>query len=195
MVESAIEEEQNEKQIIFQNLWIRLLARSFDNLIYLAIAGAIFALLKFVKVIPTFEKAQKGLETGISAGVIICGFILVSIFFEAFLVSNFGATLGKKLLNFKILDENDEKLDFATSVNRSFMVFWRGCYLYIPLASMVGFAAAADRIENMKISAWDSEFKTKVVHSKPKLYGVLIVLGVFAALIIIAMLGNPKPEA
>ncbi len=195
MAESAISIERNEMQEIFQNLWIRLFARSFDNLIYLAIAGAFFALLKFVKIIPAFEKAQKGMEVAVSVGVIIGAFILISIIFEAFLISAFGATLGKKLLNIKITDANERKLDFATAVGRSFMVFWRGCYLYIPLASMVGFAAAADRIESQKISAWDAEYNIKVVHEKPKLYGVLIVLGVFVALLLIPMFGNQKPPA
>lgn len=182
-----------EKHEIFRNLWIRLVARSFDNLIYFAITGGLFKLLTAIKILPNGFETKRPIELAVSVVALLVLFVLASVVLEGVLISNFGATLGKKLLNFKVVKSNNENLDFASATPRSFLVFLRGCYLYIPVVSIIGFAAAADRMEKYKISYWDSQVDSKVVHESPKPYGIAIVFGVFLALIVLAMVGQPKP--
>lgn len=183
----------DEKHEIFRNLWIRLFARSFDNLIYFGVAALLVKLISISGLFPTFFDSKDPKEIGVSLVVLLLLFIFTSIFFEAYLIASFGATAGKKLLNFKILNANGNKLDYADAVFRSFVVFLRGCYLYIPVVSIIGFAAAADTIEKYGATYWDTKIGSKVVHRTPKLYGVVIIIGVFLALMIASKMGAPKP--
>lgn len=57
---------------------------------------------------------------------------IIAILYKPYMESSYGATIGKKLLNLKVVDENFEKINFQQSIKRSFILILPSI-LYIPV--------------------------------------------------------------
>jgi len=96
---------------------------------------------------------------------------------EALLVSTWGYTPGKFLLNIKLL-HNRKKLTFSKALRRSFLVWVRGIGLGIPFITIITqFSAYIQLYSRMKTS-WDEEEKVKTIQ-KPIPLWMIIAIAIF----------------
>lgn len=187
------EENTKERVLVFAQLWRRLFARIVDNYLYFAIAAVVVGLLTSLPMFKTQSPSAQAVMGGITAVLALIIWLSLTTFFEAFLISNYGSSLGKFLLNMQVLNKDDSRLDFSQSVSRSLRVLLFGCFLHLPLISILGFASAADRIEKFGQTSWDEKGDTKVHFEKPKLWGMIIVAIILIIPVFLPGLMGPKP--
>ncbi len=142
--------------------WIRYFARFFDMYI-----STIFIVILWVMLSPSSYSAIFGKVPEYVAGVIL---YIIWIFIEAILLSTWGTTPGKWLLNAKILDVNGSKLKLGTAAKRGFMVYLYGLWLLIPLVTIGGLITAYNYLKRPNIftgrSSWDVSCNSSVVVKK-----------------------------
>lgn len=147
--------------------WIRFFARTFDISFFTSV---IYFLLIFT--IPNIY-----LHVNIYLiGVII---VFIYIFFESFILSKWGTTLGKLLFNIRLHTNNGLIPNFSKSLNRNFKVWYRGYGLGIPLVTNIANIIAYFDLKKNGISSWDRDEKLVVSHGKVGILRIVILLFAF----------------
>ena len=139
--------------------WIRLWARSLDISIFNVLL--IFVLGYYV--ISCNNRLNLNKYT-----VIIIAFLiqLSSFILEAWFLSIFQTTPGKKLLKIKIIPKNQKRISFKIALSRSIEVFTRGLWLgFFPL-SLIPLGINHDKLQKNKITDWDKRLNLDVKHAK-----------------------------
>lgn len=130
------------------NPWARLLARLFDYALFFTIIRLVVG---HIATVPPFEKWIP-LE------------YLAWVPIEAVLLWTWGSTPGKWLLGIRLKKEHAKKLDFETSIRRSFAVWFKGIGMGIPIVNFFCLISAYHRLRLFKTTSWDAQEKTAVEH-------------------------------
>lgn len=81
---------------------------------------------------------------------------------EAYLLSSWGTTPGKWLLNIQLQPERGKKLDFHFALKRSFLVWFRGLGMDIPVINFFCLLIAYQKLSLLKTTSWDRETRVLV---------------------------------
>jgi hypothetical protein len=92
------------------------------------IFGSIVSLIGWV----TFPSLMNRIQ-----GTFLLLTVLVWVFIEAYLLTSWGYTPGKKLLGILVRDKNGERLNYKKALNRSAKVYLRGMGIGFPIIAMV----------------------------------------------------------
>jgi len=98
--------------------------------------------------------------------VLVLLILFLWIFVESILLSTWGITPGKWLLRITIKDKHRKKLTFSNALNRSFMVWFKGLGLGIPIISLFTLIFSYNRLTNRGITSWDEDGYFVVSHKK-----------------------------
>ena len=91
----------------------------------------------------------------------------VYLFVEAFLVSSFATTAGKRLLGIYIFDQDEKKLSFGRALKRSFLVFGAGMGFFLPYVSLVSPLCVIFWFVKRRSVPWDTLTRDVVECVKP----------------------------
>ena len=108
---------------------------------------------------------------------------------ESILLSTLGTTLGKWLFNVSVEDAQGKKLSFRIALERTFLVYFRGLALLLPLISIITLFYAYAALKSSGTTSWDKECHTVVSHQK---IGFVHIL---TALILFFIISNLKANA
>ena len=117
--------------------------------------------------------------------ILIISITIIYFFIEANVISSFGTTPGKKLFGIRVSDENGEDLDYLTSVKRSFVLWFQGLALSIPLISLITLIISYNRYTAQGITSWDETYHVKI--SYQPISTIRMVLGVLLWIITFAI--------
>lgn len=155
----------------------RYFARSLDMLIYSTLWGAFLALVFHVN-LSSRSGGADFLDT-------LMGFLLMFLL-EPIFLSRFGTTPGKWILGLSVTDNDDRRLTYTAALERTWMVFFRGEGMYIPIYSLYrnwkSFSACADG-ETLE---W--EYNSTLVLRDEKKWRIAAFIGAYAAAIGILVL-------
>ncbi|MDR6125044.1 putative RDD family membrane protein YckC [Bacillus sp. SLBN-46] len=111
-----------------------------------------------------------------SSGIAIFMFSLVLyILVEASILSIFGNTLGKTILNARLRMVNGEHIDFFTALKRSIFVTAAGMGFGIPLINFICFYFSYSDLKKNGRSTWDNQIGTVVLYGKVSFARIVFV--------------------
>lgn len=148
--------------------WIRYFARSIDTLVF-------FNITQYLLFFVSRQSYNNALTLGGGVPFRIAEYS-IWILFEAFLLSNYGYTLGKWILNVEVRKEKNEKLTFNEALKRAIKVFIYGEALSIPYIGLIANFAQYGRLTKNGITSWDEEGKFVVSHSKIEVYKIILAV-------------------
>lgn len=142
---------------------VRYLARFFDLSLF-----SLF-LITFVSVFsPRFILESSGIAIFILSLVL---YVLV----EASILTIFGNTLGKSILNARLRMVNGERIDFLTALKRSIFVTAAGMGFGVPLINFICFYFSFFDLKRNGRSTWDQQIGTVVLYGKVSIARILFV--------------------
>jgi uncharacterized RDD family membrane protein YckC len=157
--------------------WLRLGARFVDVSLF-SVGGGL--LLGFAY--PELFDGSYG--PGISS-LVGMGFLVAWIVVESMLLSSWGTTPGKLLLNVRLRNRNNDKPKFLSALNRSFLVWWRGLGIGFPIITLIAQLRAHRALTTNGVTTWDRDLGFRVRHDR---VGPLRVLVTFTWIAIFAWL-------
>ena len=107
----------------------------------------------------------------------------IFVFVEAFLISSFSTTAGKRLLGIYVFDQNENKLSFGRSLKRSFMVFGAGMGFFLPYVSLVLPVCVMLLFIKRRFILWDKAIGDVVEYVKPTVANKVLLAGFIVFLI------------
>ena len=133
--------------------WRRWLARTTDVWVFSYIFIIILAFIY---------------PAGLKTNTTILGLFSLFIwgFVEAFLLSSWGMTPGKWLMNITIRDSKSIKLTYDYALQRFFKIWFRGLGLGIPIVSLITEYNAYSNLIKNGSTTWDSEGNATVTHGR-----------------------------
>jgi uncharacterized RDD family membrane protein YckC len=142
---------------------VRYLARFFDLSLFSLV------LITFVSIFsPRFILESSGLMIFIISLVL---YVLV----EASIISVFGNTLGKSILNARLRMVNGDNIDFLTALKRSIFVTAAGMGFGIPLINFICFYFSYFDLKKHGKSTWDHQIGTIVLYGQVSTARLLFV--------------------
>ncbi len=154
-----------------QLVWRRMFARIFDCTL-VAAGGTSLAAVNFPRADPD-----------ISSILSVMVALLVSIPIEAWILSQWGNSPGKALLDIQILNPDGNKLDYHQALKRSALVFWFG------LGAVINFNIAALHNASLTLTRtalpWDRMMglEPSAKGEKTPWIGAIMALLIFAVLL------------
>jgi len=134
--------------------WARHWARLLDVIIFGLVFGFVLGMI-FPELANLPELAFSLLVT------------LIYVFVESLMLSQWGTTPGKELLNISITKESgDTNFTYSESLKRSLKVWAYGCGCGLPLITLITEIVSYKRLMRDKITSWDSEGGFKISHGK-----------------------------
>ena len=104
--------------------------------------------------------------------------LLLWVLIEPMILSIFGNTVGKALMNTKIKSQNGDSIHFHTAFKRSFLVILAGMGLGVPLINFICNLFSLFDLRKNGMSTWDRKSGTIVLYGKVNMPRIL-----FASLI------------
>jgi len=142
---------------------VRYLARFFDLSLF-----SLF-LITFVSIFsPNFILESSGIFIFMLSLVL---YILV----EASILSIFGNTLGKAILNARLRTTNGEPLNFLTALKRSIFVTAAGMGFGVPIINIICFYFSYFDLKKNGKSTWDQQIGTVVLYGKVSTSRIIFV--------------------
>lgn len=152
--------------------FIRCLARFFDLSLF-----SFFLIFSVSSIAPKFTVESSGVF------VFMLSFILW-ILTEAVILSIFGNTLGKALLNTKLKTVTGDPIDFQTALKRCIFLNTAGMGLGVPIINFICLYFSYFDLKKNGKSAWDQQIGTVVLYGKVSFSRILfVILFLFAFLI------------
>ena len=158
--------------------WVRYFARYFDYMLLGSACGA-----ALIASVPSGGESEYGYL------VLSAGSLVIWIFIEATLLSIWGTTPGKWLLSTKVRTSSGERLSYREALWRSYMVFFRGMGLFIPIVSFVTLIIAYSALKADGVSSWDRDGGFTITHGKIRIRRILVAIYIFIGLPLIFALG------
>ena len=126
----------------------------------------------------------------------VLGFIIIFLwlFGEAFCISKFGTTPGKKLFRISLTHKSGNPINFSDALTRSGLVLWRGFAIGLPIVYIITGIVAYSNLMKNGTTTWDSEGGYIVSHHKLGLERLFIIAVITAALIYLISLGSNNPN-
>ena len=160
--------------------WVRYWARLIDYYLFGVIFVIILYLISPNVLVVDYELIK---EEDIYNFLII----FLWIFVEAILLSIWGTTPGKWLLKIKVLDSSGKALDFSSTTKRSFLVWWRGMGIGIPIITFIALIIAHGKLTKKGKTSWDRDLGFTVSHGKigslRTFLAIIIVFGFFLSIV------------
>jgi len=150
----------------------RFCARGIDIMLFAFLVGVFISFTD-----PTILNIDYGV-----LGIIILFFW---VFVETILLSTWGTTPGKYLLNITLRDSNGEKLSFSKALKRSFFVWFIG--LGLGLITLITLIMACNTLEKNGKTTWDRYGGYIVSHKKVGMLRVLITIFLFVGFIVLSL--------
>lgn len=126
--------------------WLRFLGRMFDYSLFFLFLWAI--------------------SWGKSENTLIPFEYFLWIPVESLFLWSLGTTPGKWLLGITLSQKKGKKLDFPTSLRRSFHVWFRGLGMGIPFINVVCMLVAFQRLKVLKTTTWDRDDHIHVAYQQ-----------------------------
>jgi len=126
--------------------WSRFFARAFDNCL-VCMAGFVVIMLSGL------EQAYLERHSFLLCWLLLSGWIII----EACLLSVFGATLGKGILNISVVRSDGGELRYPQTLQRSLRVWLWGLGMALPLLSLIGNVLAYNRLKRVGATTWDEK--------------------------------------
>ena len=143
--------------------WVRYFARAFDITLFSIVVYFIIRLFYHGQII-------------YSRAYIYIPITFIWVYVEGLIISRYGTTLGKWLLNTKITTSVGGKPDLTTATNRSLLVWLKGLGLGLPLVTIITKLYQLNRISKITKASWDQKLNLEVVHTNiPKARAWLFV--------------------
>lgn len=133
--------------------WLRLGARMIDFILCSQILGIFIGLLAPGQI----PEANQVLSL-----VSLAFFMLL----EPWVITRYGTTPGKKLLNIRVLTRDGEKPSLRQAYKRSLMIWVFGLGLGLPLVSLVAMIFSYFRLIKTGTLWWDEQAETRVIHGE-----------------------------
>lgn len=155
--------------------WVRFFARTIDMFLFSMFAGFILGIV--------YESASKLNDYAL-------GFIFTFgyIFVEPIMLSTWGTTPGKALLNVRLRGQDGDKLSYSDGMNRAFQVWLKGLGAGIPIVALFTQVAAYNRLRNEGKTTWDRDGHFLYSHqdiSPVRIMGTVLVFVGFAVLFVL----------
>lgn len=157
--------------------WRRFFARYCDYILYCSIMGN---LMYYVAPQFTMDFIER-----YSVYVLITILLLSWSFIEATLLSNFGSTIGKRLLNISVCNLLSNKLTYKLALKRSLKVFWLGMGLGIPALNIAANIYSYYIVKRDSVTTWDREGDILVKHNEINPFGAVTVAVIFITFLIL----------
>jgi hypothetical protein len=142
---------------------VRYLARFFDLSLFT------FVFITFVSIFsPKFVLDFSGYSI-----FVFC--LIFYIFAESAILSIFGNTLGKSLLNLHLKTVNGDPIDFPTAFQRSIFVNAAGMGLGVPIINFICFLFSYRDLKKHGFSTWDKQIGTVVLYGRVSFGRILFV--------------------
>ncbi len=152
--------------------WVRYWARSFDF--------ALYYLITLFIVFPVVISSGWGLFFTPIYMAVMFGVFFLAIVIEAIMLSWWGTTPGKWVLQVQVRDHTGEKLTYAQALKRSGDVWFRGLALGIPVINLMALLIAFLSLKKHGESSWDRDSQLAVSHQPISLgrwiFGLTVVL-------------------
>jgi uncharacterized RDD family membrane protein YckC len=100
--------------------------------------------------------------------------IIAWILLEPFMLTVFGTTLGKALVNTKLRTVDGEPIDFSTAFQRSIFVNAAGMGLGLPLINFICFCFSYFDLKRNGLSTWDRQIGTVVLYGKVSVFRLVL---------------------
>lgn len=143
--------------------FVRFLARFFDLALFT------FFLIAFVTIFsPKFI-----VESSAITVFMIC--LILYILVEAAILSVFGNTLGKSLLNTRMKMVTGETINFVTALKRSIFVTAAGMGLGMPIINIICFGFSFIDLKKHGYATWDKQIGTIVLYGRVSTARMLVV--------------------
>ena len=155
--------------------WVRYWARYIDMVAFSFVFGVFLGIF-----IPSILE---------SSNIILTILVLfVWTFIESALLSYWGTTPGKWLLNINLVGPNG-KPEFSAALNRSFAVWFKGLGLGIPIVSLFTLTSSYDRLTKEGMTSWDKEGHFTITHGKIGIIQIIVIIAI-SAIFLFLMFGN-----
>ncbi len=154
--------------------WIRYWARTLDFLLFSLVFGIMLGLIY-----PQFLEMPDTL-----VGVIL---LAAYTFVEPVMLSTFGTTPLKALLNIRVRNADGSRLSYPKALARNLKIWIKGEGLGIPLLSLFTLISSYNHLTNHGITTWDREGSFEVKHRNVEwwrwLLAIAFIIG-FVALMV-----------
>ncbi|HNT66896.1 MAG TPA: TIR domain-containing protein [bacterium] len=157
--------------------WVRYWARTLD-LLFTAIILSIIVLILYE---PVLEKTPDIVLTIAS--------VLLLIGAETFMLSSWGTTPGKTLLNVRVRTSEGTKLTLKESFKRSLGAALQGYGLGIPIVSLITQITSYSRLKERGRTAWDEKGNFVVSHRIVGIGRILVIVLIFVVFLFFMFLG------
>ncbi len=162
--------------------WIRLWARWLDLYVFSIILG-------FIVGVMSPQSVELVGEYQILFAIL---FLMIFPFFEAIMLSLWGTTVGKYAFNIRVTTSEGHKLAYESALRRSFRVWFTGLGLGIPVVMQIAMFVGYRQLRQNKISPWDANTHSQVLHRKISslrvFFVVMIFVLIFAFILITSLL-------
>lgn len=153
--------------------WVRFWARMIDYSIFFGIISAVGVGLDF------FPAPS-------SPFLLLMLLIFLWVWIESFLLATWGYTPGKWFLKVKIRRREDQqKISFPESMERSLSVWFLGLGGGIPIISLITLIVANVKLSNLGIATWDKRGGFIVEHEKIGFFRAFLTIIFFIAISIL----------
>jgi hypothetical protein len=156
--------------------WIRYWARTADFLIFAMFGGIGIGIAA-----PHLVEIPDQLY-----GMLL---LVLYVFFEPVLLSTFGTTPFRAILNVRIRNRDGSKLTYGQALKRSLLVFVKGSGLGIPLVSLITHLYSYNRLTGRGITSWDESGGFIVSHQTIPWWRWMLLIGAFVTFVYFISLG------
>jgi uncharacterized RDD family membrane protein YckC len=152
--------------------WMRLFARMLDYVVWGIVVGILL------------EIVAPGLLDGVNDALL--GVVLVAAWIpvEALLLSTWGKTPGKAMLDIRLVDrESENGIEYFSALQRATVVwiYGMGCGLFI--FTLVTMILSYRDLKREGVSAWDGKMGFRTEHGSVHPFGILLAVSVLVFLI------------
>jgi uncharacterized RDD family membrane protein YckC len=115
--------------------------------------------------------------------------LLFAIPMTALFIGLTGTSIGKWIFGIKVLNFEGAPIGIGQAFMRELYVFLRGLALGLPFFSLIALFLAYRRLANERITSWDQDLNTRVVHRPVTVQQkALYVFGILLILVLIVFL-------
>lgn len=107
---------------------------------------------------------------------------LIWVFVEALLISKWGCTFGKWLLNTRVQNAEGSNLSYSKALKRAFLIFFYGEGLRIPIVTLVMNIISYKRLVEQGVTRWDEQEEVFVSHKQLDAPKVVLAIVLFVIL-------------
>jgi uncharacterized membrane protein YkgB len=145
--------------------WRRFFARSIDI--------SVISSLILIPYVQLSERLYSPYFQSILRTLIV---MLILFIAETIMLSLMGTTLGKRILNIKVIAIHDSSICFTNALKRSFFVYMRGQAFGLPIISLFTELDSYYELRDNGSTSWDDKADTKVLYDKIGIIRVIIAM-------------------